>query len=137
MYFLNVTASNELATPRLQSSVLVTITVIENKNYAPIFDEDQYSFNVSENAEIGVTIGSVSASDVNQVLTSHYSWIASLALPTMSTTSHLLVISSFHNVSDQLSFISSNYVSIPSPPCFPHLLCNVYHLTSSCDLFIP
>jgi hypothetical protein len=27
-------------------------------------------------------------------------------------------------------------VSIPSQPCFPHLLCNVYHLTSS-DLFIP
>jgi hypothetical protein len=27
-------------------------------------------------------------------------------------------------------------MSIPSQPCFPHLLCNVYHLTSSSDLFI-
>ena len=58
---------------------------------------------------------------------------ASLTFSAMSTTSHLL-ISSFHNVSDQLSFISSYYMSIPSQPCFPHLLCNVYHLTSS-DLF--
>jgi hypothetical protein len=55
----------------------------------------------------------------------------------MSTTPHLLLISSFHNVSDDwLSFISSYYVSIPSQPCFPHLLCNIYHPTSS-DLFIP
>jgi hypothetical protein len=38
----------------------------------------------------------------------------------MSTTPHLL-ISSFHNVSDQLSFISSYYVSISSQPCFPHM----------------
>ena len=67
-----MTASNELATPKLQSSVLVTITVIENKNYPPMFAKDQYSFNVSENAEIGVTIGRVSASDINQVLTSHF-----------------------------------------------------------------
>jgi hypothetical protein len=65
-----VTASNELATPKLQNSVVVTITVIENKNYPPVFDKDQYSFNVSENAEIGVTIGSVSASDINQVMIS-------------------------------------------------------------------
>jgi hypothetical protein len=27
-------------------------------------------------------------------------------------------------------------VSIPSQHCFPHLLCNVYHPTSS-DFFIP
>jgi hypothetical protein len=71
-YFLNVTASNELASPKLQNSVVVTITVIENKNYAPVFERDQYSFNVSENAEIGVTIGSVSASDINKVLSSFY-----------------------------------------------------------------
>ena len=58
----------------------------------------------------------------------------SLTLSAMSTTSHLLI--SFHNVSDQLSFISSYYVSIPSQHCFPHLLCNVYHPTSS-DFFIP
>jgi hypothetical protein len=42
----------------------------------------------------------------------------------MSTTPHLL-ISSFHNVSDKLPLISSYYMSIPSQPCFPHLLCNV------------
>jgi hypothetical protein len=54
----------------------------------------------------------------------------------MSTTPHLLLISSFHNVSAQLSFISSYYVSISSQPCFPDLLCNAYHPTSS-DLFIP
>ena len=36
----------------------------------------------------------------------------------------------------QLSLISSCYVSIPSQYYFPHLLCNVYHTTSS-DLFIP
>jgi hypothetical protein len=65
-----VTASNELATPKLQNSIVVTITVIENKNYPPVFDKAQYSFNVSENAEIGVTIGSVSASDINQVMIS-------------------------------------------------------------------
>ena len=58
--------------PILQSNVLVTITVIENKNYAPVFDKDEYSFNISENAEIGVTIGSVSATDINQVLISLY-----------------------------------------------------------------
>ena len=60
--------------------------------------------------------------------------IAYLIFSAMSTTPHLL-ISSFHNVSDQLSFISSYYVSIPSQSCIPHL-CNVYHSTSS-DLFIP
>ena len=60
--------------------------------------------------------------------------LASLTFSAMSTTPHLL-ISSFHNVSDQLSFISSYYVSIPSQPCFPHLLCNVYHSTSSDLLF--
>ena len=32
----------------------------------------------------------------------------------MSTTPHLLLISSFHNVSNQLSFISSFYMFIPS-----------------------
>jgi hypothetical protein len=42
----------------------------------------------------------------------------------MSTTPHLL-ISSFH-VSDQLSFISSYYVSISSQPSILNLLCNVY-----------
>lgn len=67
---MNVTATNELASPKLRSSVLVIITVVENKNYAPVFGKDQYSFNVSEGAEIGVTIGHVSASDFNQVLTS-------------------------------------------------------------------
>ena len=61
--------------------------------------------------------------------------LASLTFSAMSTTPHLL-ISSFHNVSDQLSFISSYYMSIPSQPCFSHLLCNVYHPTSS-YLFIP
>ncbi len=61
--------------------------------------------------------------------------LASLTFSAMSTTPHLL-ISSFHNVSDQLSFISSYYVSISSQPCFPYLLCNVYYLASS-DLFIP
>ena len=35
---------------------------------------------------------------------------------------------SFHNISDQLSFIFSYYVFIPFQPCFPNLLCNVYHL---------
>ncbi len=61
--------------------------------------------------------------------------LTSLIIFAMSTTPHLL-ISSLHNVSDQLSFISSYYVSISSQPYFPHHLCNVYHPTSS-DLFIP
>ena len=61
--------------------------------------------------------------------------LAFLIFSAISTTSHLLLISSFHNVSDQLSFISY-CVSIPSQPCFPHLLCKVYQPTSS-DLFIP
>ena len=45
--------------------------------------------------------------------------LASLTFSAMSATPHLL-ISSIHNVSDQLSFISSYYVFIPSRPCFPH-----------------
>ena len=53
---------------------------------------------------------------------------ASFAFSAVFTTSHLILISSFHNVSDQLFFISSYYMSIPSQPCFPHLLCNVYRL---------
>ena len=61
--------------------------------------------------------------------------LASLAFSVMSTTPHVL-ISSFHNVSEQLSFISSYYVSIPSQPYFPQLLCNC-HAMSSSDLFIP
>ena len=61
--------------------------------------------------------------------------LASLTFSATSTTPHLL-ISSFHIVSDQFSFSSSYYVSIPSQPCFPHLLCNVYHPTSS-NLLIP
>ena len=54
----------------------------------------------------------------------------------MSTTSHLLLISSIH-VSDWLLFMSSYYMFIPSQPCFLHLLCNVCHSTFSPDLFIP
>jgi hypothetical protein len=50
----------------------------------------------------------------------------------MSATSHLL-ISSFHNISNRLSFTLVQYYL---KPCYPHLLWNVYHLTSS-DLFIP
>ena len=69
--------------------------------------------------------------------------LASLIFSAMSTTSHLL-ISSLHNVSDQLSFISSYYVSIPSQPCFlifsamsttPHLLISSFHDVSD-QLFI-
>jgi hypothetical protein len=52
----------------------------------------------------------------------------------MSSTPHLL-ISSFP-VPDKLSFISSYYVCKQSQPCSPHLLCNVYHISSSSDLFI-
>ena len=54
--------------------------------------------------------------------------LVSLTFSAMSTTSHLL-ISSFNNISDQLTFISSYYMSIPSQPCCLHLPCNVYHLT--------
>ena len=57
-------------------------------------------------------------------------------LPYCLSFAHHLQISSFHNVSDQLSFISSYYVSIASRSRFPNLLCNVYHLTSF-DPFIP
>ena len=57
--------------------------------------------------------------------------LASLTFSAMSTTQHHLLISLFHNVSDQLSFFSSYYVYIPSQPCFPLLLCNVYHPTYS------
>lgn len=64
---LNITASNKQATPLLENTVAVTITVIESKNHAPVFEKDQYFFNVSENAEIGVIIGKVSATDVNEV----------------------------------------------------------------------
>ena len=42
-------------------------------------------------------------------------------------------------LSDNLSvsYAYSYYVFIPSQPRFPHLLCDVYHHTSSSDLFIP
>jgi hypothetical protein len=46
----------------------------------------------------------------------------------MSTTSCLLLISSFHDVSDRLPSISSYYMFIQSQPCFPHFLSNVYRL---------
>ena len=49
----------------------------------------------------------------------------------MSATSHFLLISSFHNVLYQLSFIYSNYASMPSLPYFPHILCNFYFFTTS------
>ena len=64
---MNVSATNEQSSPKLQSSVMVKITVIENKNYAPAFKRSEYNFNVSEGADIGFTLGSVSAADVNQV----------------------------------------------------------------------
>ena len=62
--------------------------------------------------------------------------IASLTFSAKSTTPHFLLISSFHNVSDWFSFISSYYMSKPSQPCFPRLLCNIYHLTSSSNLVL-
>jgi hypothetical protein len=46
----------------------------------------------------------------------------------MSTTSHHLLISSFHNVSDQLTFISSYYMSIPSQLPSPSLQCLPRHI---------
>jgi hypothetical protein len=51
----------------------------------------------------------------------HHLNLAYLTFSAISTTPHLL-ISSFHNVSGQLSFISSYYMSIPLQHCFPHLL---------------
>ena len=60
-----------------------------------------------------------------------------LTFSVISTTSYHLLISSFCNVSDQLSFISSYYVSIPSQPIFPNLLCNVYHSLSSSTITCP
>ena len=90
------------------------------------------------------TLSAMSTSSHLVICSSHDVWLSPFHIlsgvhtistfSVISTAPHLL-ISSFH-VSDQLSFISSYYVSIPSQPCFPHLLCNVYHLTSS-DLFIP
>ena len=85
--------------------------------------------------------GELNVSDQLSFISSYYlpisiSTLLPLTFSAMSTNPHHLRISSFHNVSDLLSFISSYYMSIPSQPCFPHLLCNVYHLTSS-DLFIP
>jgi hypothetical protein len=61
----------------------------------------------------------------------------------MSTTTHLLICS-FHIVSDQLSFISSYYVSIPSLPCFTfsamsatrHLLNFSFHSLSDQQSFL-
>jgi hypothetical protein len=53
----------------------------------------------------------------------------------MSTTPHLL-ISSFHNVSDQLSFISSYYVSIAMSTIPHHLLISSFHNVSDQLSFI-
>ena len=70
--------------------------------------------------------------------------LASLIFSAMSTTPHLL-ISSFHNVSDQLSFISCYYLSIPSQPRFltfsamsttSHLLISSFHNVSDQLSFI-
>ena len=71
------------------------------------------------------------------IMCPYYLSLASLIYSAMSTTPHILLISSSHHVADQLSFISSYYVSILSQPCSPHLLCNVYHSTCPCDLLIP
>ena len=71
------------------------------------------------------------------IMCPYYLSLAPLIYSAMSTTPHILLISSSHHVADQLSFISSYYVSILSQPCSPHLLCNVYHSTCPCDLLIP
>ena len=73
-----MTASNDLASPQLKNNVVVKIIVIQNRNYAPVFEKKNYAFNVSENAAIGSTVGSVSATDVNKVRTVNfvYNWNA-------------------------------------------------------------
>ena len=63
------------------------------------------------------------------IMCPYYLSLAPLIYSAMSTTLHVLVISSSHNVADQLFFISSYYVSILSQPSSPHILCNACHST--------
>ena len=52
----------------------------------------------------------------------------SVLLPSLSLqclSPHIFWSLHFINISDQLSFISSYYVSMPSQFCFPHLLCTM------------
>ena len=69
----------------------------------------------------------------SSVITFQYNMIAPTFFAIFTTT-HLLLIPSFYNISIRLSFISY-YLSIRSQPCYPHFLGNVYRHTSS-DFFI-
>jgi hypothetical protein len=69
------------------------------------------------------------------IMCPYYLSLAPLIYSAMSITLHIRLISSSHDVADQLSFISSYYVSILSQPCSLHLLCNVYH-SSRLHMFV-
>ena len=81
---------------------------------------------ILESCSIIVAVKSMSFLCFNMSISSHLCFPSPMSIPP-----HIL-----HNISDQLSFISSFHLSISFQPCFPHLLFNVYHLTFS-DLFIP
>ena len=64
IYRLEVVATDQ-GTPALSSRVMLTVNVTDLNDNSPIFSSPEYQFSVSENFEVGDTVGLVSASDVD------------------------------------------------------------------------
>ena len=68
---LNISATDG-AGLRSSHDALVLITVIDSNHQPPIFDSNRYLFSVREDASRNTVIGTVSASSVTGMQTSHY-----------------------------------------------------------------
>lgn len=62
VYELVIQAS-DLGTPRLTSTVTATVTLTDVNDMTPRFNQEVYSFSVSENSNIGTPVGTVGATD--------------------------------------------------------------------------
>ena len=65
-YTLTIRAKDRGA-PTMNSTVTVTITVVDKNDNEPKYDQD-YSFQVKENATVNTRVGQVSASDADEGL---------------------------------------------------------------------
>lgn len=66
-YTLDIKAK-DLGNPSRSSTVKVTVKVIDKNDNEPQFDENQYSFEVKEDAAVGAEIDQISASDADEGL---------------------------------------------------------------------
>lgn len=66
-YTLDIRAK-DLGNPSRSSTVEVTVKVIDKNDNEPKFGENQYSFEVKEDASVGSKIDQVSASDADEGL---------------------------------------------------------------------